>query len=364
MADKATTLKTKTGDNVYPNIIGTNRKDGFADSLTIKHYYYDKTHKVGFQLANETNKKIQNSLQKPVGLTKTELVGVGTNGQENIEIGDNLTLANGKLSSTGGGNSNNILIGSTPEAIEDGYKGTYSGLVDSSKINILHIADLGDFVITFVEDTGGIGYMNIDKGTNAIAVVSEGKYTIEIISVENSINGITLGDEEGTFKGTLVSGGLTLFSNKASGQNFYVTIPIVSFGLYGVGLSFNDEENELTVFNFYESSKKYEIKKYHLKNYSHFITMTNSTDDVALYITIQNVGETAFTADTLASYLAGKKVLANGNLYGAVPTYIAGEGGSIKVYYMNPGDNNINPDPDVYSDLSSFAISDLVSPVE
>lgn len=364
MADKTTTLKTKTGVNVYPNIIGTNRKDGFADSSTIKHYYYDKTHKVGFQLANETNKKIQNSLQKPVGLTKTELVGVGPNGQENIEIGDNLTLANGKLSATGGGNSINILIGSAPEASEDVYKGTYSGLIDNSKINILRIDDFGDFVITYVVGTEGVGYVGIDADSNAIVVVSEGKYTLGFVSVKNPINGITIGDEEGTFRGTLISSGLTLFINKVSGQNFYVTIPIASFGLYGVGLSFNDEKNELTVYNFYESSKKYEIKKYYLKNYSHFITMTNSTDNVALYITIQNVDETAFTADTLVSYLAGKKVLANGNLHGAVPAYIAGEGGSIKVYYMTPGDSNINPNPDVYGDLSSFAISDLVTPVE
>ena len=48
--------------------------------------------------------KANNSLQKPeIAPTKTKLVGVGTNGQENIEIGDNLTLANGKLSATGGG---------------------------------------------------------------------------------------------------------------------------------------------------------------------------------------------------------------------------------------------------------------------
>ena len=102
MADKTTTLKTKTNDNVYPNVIGDNRKNAFVDSSTITHHFYDKTHKVGFQIANETNIKIQNSLQKPAGLTKTKLVGVGTNGQENIEIGDNLTLANGKLSATGG----------------------------------------------------------------------------------------------------------------------------------------------------------------------------------------------------------------------------------------------------------------------
>lgn len=216
MSDKITTLKTKTGDNVYPNIIGTNRKDGFANSSTIKHYYYDKTHKVGFQLANETNTKIQNSLQKPVGLTKTKLVGVGTKGQENIEIGDNLTLANGKLSAKVGGGSKKI------------------------------------------------------------------------------------------------------------------------------------------------SGETYNIKP----TYYHFITMTDSANSIVLYLNIQNINETRFTANTLASYLTGKKVLANGNLHGAVPTYIAGEGGQIKIYYMNPGDSNINPDPDVYGDLSSFAISDLVSPVE
>ena len=47
--------------------------------------------------------KIDAALQKPTGLTKTKLVGVGVNGQENIEIGDNLTLANGKLSAAAGG---------------------------------------------------------------------------------------------------------------------------------------------------------------------------------------------------------------------------------------------------------------------
>ena len=57
------------------------------------------------QTAAEVQDILNNSLQKPTGLAKTELVGVGVNGQENIEIGDNLTLANGKLSSaaTGGG---------------------------------------------------------------------------------------------------------------------------------------------------------------------------------------------------------------------------------------------------------------------
>ena len=42
--------------------------------------------------------KIDAALQRPTGLTKTKLVGVGAQGQENIEIGENLTLTNGKLS--------------------------------------------------------------------------------------------------------------------------------------------------------------------------------------------------------------------------------------------------------------------------
>ena len=54
------------------------------------------------QTATEVQNILNNSLQKPTGLTKTKLVGVGVNGQENIEIGDNLTLANGKLSSATG----------------------------------------------------------------------------------------------------------------------------------------------------------------------------------------------------------------------------------------------------------------------
>ena len=55
------------------------------------------------QTATEVQDILNNSLQKPTGLSKTELVGVGVNGQENIEIGDNLTLANGKLSAATGG---------------------------------------------------------------------------------------------------------------------------------------------------------------------------------------------------------------------------------------------------------------------
>ena len=62
------------------------------------------------QTATEVQDILNNSLQKPTGLTKTKLVGVGVNGQENIEIGDNLTLANGKLSATGGSARHGYMV--------------------------------------------------------------------------------------------------------------------------------------------------------------------------------------------------------------------------------------------------------------
>lgn len=112
MADKTTTLKTKTNDNVYPNIIGDNRDNAIVDSAHIKHTLTAE-HKINFRLDDNVSNLIFNSLQKTAGLTKTKLVGVGTNGQENIEIGDNLTLANGKLSATGGGGTGTLNVYAT-----------------------------------------------------------------------------------------------------------------------------------------------------------------------------------------------------------------------------------------------------------
>ena len=366
MADKTTTLKTKTDDNVYPDVIGDNRKNAFVDSSTIKHHFYDQTHKVGFQIANETNIKIQNSLQKPAGLTKTKLVGVGTNGQENIEIGDNLTLANGKLSATGGGGSSvNILTGSEPEQIDNVFNGTYSGTPDESKINILHIDNFGDFVITFLSYGTYTGYVD-SEGIKAVISLSEGKYKLELESEssETSINTITRGTGDNTFSGTLNSENLTVFYYRIPGLNSYMVLPISSLGNYGTCISVNDDNGDMTVYSFLESTKTYTTKTYHLKYHSHFITMTDSADNVVLYLTIKNTYARAYDNYNLGVYLRGKKVLANGNLHGVVPTYIAGEGGVIKVYYRTPGDNNINPTPDEYQDLSSFTITDLVTPVE
>lgn len=303
MADKTTTLKTKTNDNVYPNVIGDNRKNAFVDSSTITHHFYDKTHKVGFQINNDTNIKIQNSLQKPAGLTKTKLVGVGTNGQENIEIGDNLTLANGKLSATGGGGgSSDINYLNASFTDEENFIGTFTGSINPNAVNIIK-ATLYD------------GHLPIE------IVIS---YLYSMLDGDGQVVGY--------------------FAN-----------------------AFFEVDGLLTTLNVIQAPDGKQIfgDTYSIKQInSHFITMTNSTDNVALYLTIQNTDGTKLTADSLASYLADKKVLANGNLHGSVPTYISGEGGVIKVHYMTPGDNNINPTPDEYQDLSSFTITDLVTPVK
>lgn len=297
MADKTTTLKTKTNDNVYPNVIGDNRKNAFVDSSTIKHHFYDQTHKVGFQIANETNIKIQNSLQKPSGLTKTELVGVGTNGQENIEIGDSLNLKNGKLDI----NSNIISF----------FPYTLFGVDITNK--------------TYTGKFGDINYP-------------------VLMTIDNK---------------------LVLSSQTIDPSDHSVTIDLIRNGIYEHFTLENNEVKEYFSGSIITSQQIAPlVEMFQFKIYSHFITMTDSASNVALYLTIQNTYETELTADSLATYLADKKVLANGNIHGVVPTYIAGEGGVIKVYYRTPGDSNINPTPDEYQDLSSFTITDLVTPVE
>lgn len=173
MADRTTTLKTQTGDNVYPNIIGDNRNTAIADSATIKHSLADK--KISFNLDDTTNNKITNSLQKPTGLTKTELVGVGTNGQENIEIGDNLTLVNGKLSASasGGGEAFDIIYLNDNDEIT-------SGSFTGEKPVILNQND-GYFLYSQ-------SFANIDGTRTLIITEAQGiKYNVKVYSNDNLI---------------------------------------------------------------------------------------------------------------------------------------------------------------------------------
>ena len=71
-----------------------------ADSDTIVRDV--KNDKVEFHVSNTVNNTINNKLDKPVGITDTELVGFNTE-QVNIKIGNNLTLENNTLNAVGGG---------------------------------------------------------------------------------------------------------------------------------------------------------------------------------------------------------------------------------------------------------------------
>lgn len=399
MANKTATLKNQAGDNIYPNIVGDNMNTAIKDSTTIKHTLAEN--KISLDLDETIKGKIDAALQKPTGLTKTKLVGVGASGQENIEIGDNLTLTNGKLAAAGGSVSPTLNLidfenGEIRTSItEEEYNNLKNGLYNSINYyteteyeaclpsKLISVYDDSskslDCLFSSVKITGtsetDISSTNIVYQLNIDQKDTSGNYPItiekatEIPVGSNSggggpINIITKGDEDNKFNGTLVSPGLTLFSYKVPDQNFYVTMPINSTGLWGTSLTVDDETGEMTVYTFLQFNKRYGTTKYHLKYYSHFITMTDSSSNIALYLTIQNNSVNEFNWVSLGEYLAGKKVLVNGNLHGVVPTYIAGEGGVIKVHYMTPGDNNINPQPDEFTDLSSFEITDTVKPVE
>ena len=87
-----------------------------------------------------------------------------------------------KKAGIGGGESNiNILTGSEPNKTEYGYEGTYSGVPDKSKINILHIDNFGDFVITFLTDSGYSCYVSDEYGKITI-LLSEGEYALKLES--------------------------------------------------------------------------------------------------------------------------------------------------------------------------------------
>lgn len=83
----------------------------------------------------------------------------------------------------GGGNNINILTGSAPEQIDNTLQGTYSGVPDESKINILRIPSSGDFVITFLANGHYSGYVNIGEAKCAV-YLAEGVYQLEIESSE------------------------------------------------------------------------------------------------------------------------------------------------------------------------------------
>ena len=309
MADKTTTLKTKTNDNVYPNVIGDNRKNAFVDSSTITHHFYDQTHKVGFQIANETNIKIQNSLQKPTGLTKTKLVGVGTNGQENIEIGDNLILANGKLSAMGGGEG--TLIVNLSECLSD--------------------TDFNDFVLN-VFNKKSISKI-YDFTNNTIK-------TTGINNIELNVN----------YSGLIIK--------------FYFRRVITNYGIFFVcEFTWTDNPKNQTIMylncGFMQDTLSQLKLMIFTDYYSHFITLTNSTS--TFYFTYQNtLKDNLDTLDSLKTALTGKSLLCTGHTDSDTAEYISGEGANIVVGVVDKSDNSTSG---ITID-SSFTITDLVTIVE
>lgn len=252
--------------------------------------------------------KANNSLQKPAGLTKTELVGVGANGQENIEIGDNLTLENGKLSASGDN-------------------------------------DITEFVLNDYLSTS-------DFQTLAQAIYAK-KDTILLFGLNPSISNVNT-----TFVKMIVNVGKI--------QNFLFVRG--DFGEYsGQGyvciFSFNSNDFEtielhLMGANGYLNEIKLQVNTNSI-TYSHFINLTNNTS--TFYFTYQNTsGDKLNTLDSLKTALTGKRLLCTGHTNSETAEYIFGEGANIVVGVVDKSDNSTSG---ITID-SSFTITDLVSPVE
>lgn len=304
MADRTTTLKTQTGDNVYPNVIEANLPKTVATYQGVQDFVdmemsteiYNHTadsetivranegtkgsDHVKFSLANTLNNKITNSLQKPTGLTKTELVGVGTNGQENIEIGDNLTLVNGKLSASasGGGEAFDIIYLNDNDEIT-------SGSFTGEKPVILN-QNNGYFLYSQ-------SFANIDGTRTLIITEAQGiKYNVKVYSNDNLIT---------------------------SADGSYL--------------------------------------------YSHFITLTSSSLG-SVNFNFYNTSEDALTIATLKTALSGKSVSCSGFIDDGgtkeSAMYIAGEQGGLNVGWYDPSDGSTGST----TIDNTFSISDLVSAVE
>ena len=91
MADKKTTLKTKSGDNVYPNVLDGNIPDTIARTSDIQETYATKS---ALSLMSQTK-------------------------QDKLTAGDNITINDNVISATTGGSvpDNVVLYGDlTPVA--------------------------------------------------------------------------------------------------------------------------------------------------------------------------------------------------------------------------------------------------------
>ena len=125
------------------------------------------------QTAAEVQDILNNSLQKPTGLTKTELVGVGANGQENIEIGDNLTLANGKLSATATGGGVNGL-----ESDAEGNLTASKNLGVDGKLTLKSLVSDTNPDGDITKELGGGGGEGTPRHVYMVKLIDECYYTV------------------------------------------------------------------------------------------------------------------------------------------------------------------------------------------
>ena len=284
----------------------TNKKIKIDNGTTFGKTYTDKAIDERLQGLVSTatftpvKEKANNSLQKPAGLTKTKLVGVGTNGQENIEIGDNLTLANGKLSATGGGS---------------GVKTIYAKM----KTPVEEIE--GGVVVTF---------QNTEHFDNFFNVLLEFGRAFAIFNMTCSNEGIWTG---------------VAYTVAPSGDE-------ISRDMYS--LEIDDYDDTIPTSGILRITS--------INKYSHFITLTNDNEKIYLQFECSS-GET-LDMNTLKTALSGRKVLATGVLGNsdetkADPKFVSGEAGGLKVYYVLRNDNSGTI---TSKSITSFTIiSDLVS---
>ena len=348
MADKTTTLKTKAKDNVYPNIIGDNMDNAISDSPQIKHTL-TADHKIIFWLDTIVNNLINNSLQKPEGLTKTKLVGVGTNGQENIEIGDNLTLSNGKLSATGGeplpaGTEDNPFIIDNLNVYIQNYWLFLKNQYAATNIYIGHQQYSDQSHIELILST----YSNANTiGSTKKIITSWNRY--------NQIFNLLAPNSSGDFD--VLSLKRTDFKNKGI-VSYYKD----SDGIFATSVSVPTDKTESYYLNatYDSTSRKTTITWSALKKtYNHFITLTNNTS--TFYFTYQNTSnEKLNTLDSLKTALSGKSLLCTGHTDTEKAEYISGEIGSVVVGVVDNSDNSTSG---ITID-SSYTITDDVSPVE
>lgn len=284
----------------------TNKKIKIDNGTTFGRTYTDKAVDERLQGLVSTatftpvQEKANNSLQKPAGLTKTELVGVGTNGQENIEIGDNLTLANGKLSATGGGGSGVKTIVAQLKTPEE-------------KID-------GGFVVTF---------QNTEHFTNIFNVELEFFHSYAVFQMMCTTDGVWTG---------------VAYSIGRSGNE-------IAKDIYSLEIDDYDETIPTSGI----------LRLISISNYSHFITLTNDNEKIYLQFECSS-GET-FDMNALKTALSGRKVLATGVLGNsdetkADPKFVSGEAGGLEVYYAIQNDTSGTI---TSKSITSFAISDLVS---